>query len=344
MISLLEERYRRALRMLPASYRAAWEDDMVATFLERAYAAAPDDPEGVEISSPSASELASIAALAFRLRLGGRDAPPRYLAWGDAIRLVALVGLLANTMMALVGIVLAVWMVQRMPGLNIPVDASAVDRLSRWQVLWSFNGLLWPLALLSIVYGYRRAAIGFGVAAFLPVVWANAEDLVIRQGIHLTSRLYDLLFIGLPLLALAAFRRDSPPVRARAWLVAVPVGVVATFAPLLANQAVAWDTPLVDWPGLWCAGLAIASGILLADSRRRGATPSWSLALALLSLAAFGLRVLTLLDYRPYLATIPGGTAVTIIDTAEAVIVLVTAGALTVSASRALRRLSPSPP
>ena len=34
MTSSLERRYRSALRLLPASYRARWEEDMVGTFLE----------------------------------------------------------------------------------------------------------------------------------------------------------------------------------------------------------------------------------------------------------------------------------------------------------------------
>lgn len=32
----LEHRYRRLLRLLPAGYRQAWEEDMVTTFLHSA--------------------------------------------------------------------------------------------------------------------------------------------------------------------------------------------------------------------------------------------------------------------------------------------------------------------
>lgn len=32
-MTVLEQRYRLVLRMLPASYREVWEEDMVATFL-----------------------------------------------------------------------------------------------------------------------------------------------------------------------------------------------------------------------------------------------------------------------------------------------------------------------
>ena len=34
MTSVLETRYRALLRILPADYRAAWEEEMVATFLQ----------------------------------------------------------------------------------------------------------------------------------------------------------------------------------------------------------------------------------------------------------------------------------------------------------------------
>jgi len=40
--SELERRYRRLLRILPADYRAAWQEDMVTNFLESMHS---DDPE-----------------------------------------------------------------------------------------------------------------------------------------------------------------------------------------------------------------------------------------------------------------------------------------------------------
>ena len=83
-MSRLEQRYRLLLRtLLPASYRKVWEEDMVATFLE---SMDTDDAEAAEYLAdygrPSWSEVASVAALAIRLRLGAAGAPPRYVAWG----------------------------------------------------------------------------------------------------------------------------------------------------------------------------------------------------------------------------------------------------------------------
>jgi hypothetical protein len=64
-VTRLEQRYRLVLRLLPAAYRAAWEHEMVATFLE---SRASDDPETAEFVAgfgrPSWPEVASVAALA----------------------------------------------------------------------------------------------------------------------------------------------------------------------------------------------------------------------------------------------------------------------------------------
>jgi hypothetical protein len=87
-MSRLEQRYRLVLRvLLPAAYRKAWEEDMVATFLDSVDS---DDAEAAEYVAdygrPSWSEVASVARLAARLRLGAAGAPPRYVAWGQAVR------------------------------------------------------------------------------------------------------------------------------------------------------------------------------------------------------------------------------------------------------------------
>ena len=60
-MSVLEDRYRRVLRALPAAYRARWEEEMVATFLA---SMATDDPDEAEYlgdyGRPSWSEVASV--------------------------------------------------------------------------------------------------------------------------------------------------------------------------------------------------------------------------------------------------------------------------------------------
>ena len=66
-MSVLEDRYRSVLRMLPASYRAVWEEEMVSTFLA---SMDPDDIDEAEFRAdfgrPGFSEVASVAGLAVR--------------------------------------------------------------------------------------------------------------------------------------------------------------------------------------------------------------------------------------------------------------------------------------
>ncbi|HLL67228.1 MAG TPA: hypothetical protein VK453_16205 [Micromonosporaceae bacterium] len=345
MSSLLEDRYRRALRMLPGSYRKAWEEDMVATFLQGAYAADPDDPEGVELSHPDRSELASIIALSVRLRLGVLGAAPRYLAWGAAARRVALVGLLAHTIVALVGVVLEVWIIQRLPGVIIP-EGVGLGYPSQWQALWSLTALLWLPAYLSIVHGHLRVGRALAILAFLPRVLAVVVE---RAGGHTAfsvSQAYWLLFDLMPLLALAAFHQGAPRVEPRRWLLALPVGVVVTFAAVLLGRPAHDGYPLVDLPGLWCVGLCAAAAVHLVTTgggAQRGA-PHWPLALAVLATGAFGLRALTLLDYVRFTFPLPNRSTMIAVSLAEAVAVLVVVLWLGLPAKRALRALPAWPP
>jgi hypothetical protein len=341
MSSLLEDRYRRALRMLPAAYRQAWEEDMVATFLDRAYAADPDDPEGVELSSPSRAELASIAALAVRLRLGGAEAPPRSFAWGEAVRRVALMGLLAHAASALVAAAILVWVTHRLPGLSILPDVPPDWYPTTWDTLSTAGTLLWVPAYLSILHGHRRAARILALAAFTPALIFTAAELAGGPVMLPFSTCAQLLFLATPILALAAFHRDAPPVEPRPWLVALPVGVALLFAVALLSQPAAGQNPLIDPPGLWCVGLTVAAVIhLLASAAGRGShTPPWPLALALLALAAFGLRAITLLEYLRFAAPAPAFVA---LAAAEAAAVLIVAITLIALATRALRHLPAS--
>ena len=104
----LEQRYRRVLRLLPGYYREAWEEDMVAAFLDGWLTGDPDEDEfTTEYGRPSRAEIASVAALAARLYLGGAGAPRRYFAWGQAIRGAVLAVLLLHAVLGLDG--LMVW-------------------------------------------------------------------------------------------------------------------------------------------------------------------------------------------------------------------------------------------
>jgi hypothetical protein len=335
--SLLEDRYRLVLRMLPVPYRAKWEEEMVSAFLESAYAVDPDDPEGVKLGRPSRAEVVSVAALALRLRLGGPGAPPRAVAVGEAIRRVALVGLLAHGVSALAGVLLDVWVVKRLPGIVIPADAPMMFP-DRWQALWGLTPLLWLPAYLSVLYGYRRWARVFGAVAFLPVVVSTVRDLMNPYAAYGPSRWYWLAFSALPVLALAAFHRDARPVVPRPWLVALPVGTVAYFALVLLTWPADGQVPLLDWAGMWCVGMVVANAGYLARALTRpdAASVSWTFAFTWLSVIVLGYRLVSMSDFlgygvpaadRPTILAIDLGQASVLLGTALAV-GLVTRGVL----------------
>ena len=289
MRSPLEESYRRALRLLPGGFRRDWEDDMVATFMDRAYRSMPDDREGVEISRPRWPELASIARLAVRLRLGGAESVP-----GEVVRRIALVGLLAHAVFAISGVVLSIWYFGRT---GLP-DGGAFA--SWWQAMWSMTHLLWLPAYLAVVFGHRRTAAITAVVAFGPAMVSWFLQLRADQWAHTPFQVGWLLFTALPIVALVGFHSGAPAVRAAPWVVAVPVGAaLVSAAGLLA--------PLrVTGTGVWAAGVIVAGLVTIAAAvrgRRRGRgpdvrgrepmSPTWPVTLALLAAAVLGLAALS---------------------------------------------------
>ncbi|MFC7615966.1 hypothetical protein ACFQV2_23245 [Actinokineospora soli] len=85
MTTRLERRYRALLRVLPRSYRAQREEEMVASFLD----GRPGDLDG-EYGWPGWPETAATVGLAVRTRVGD----------GDAVRTAGLFGLLLGIAMA----------------------------------------------------------------------------------------------------------------------------------------------------------------------------------------------------------------------------------------------------
>lgn len=280
----LERRYRRVLRLLPADYRAAWEEDMVETFLRANEPDVPEDAEFVaDYGRPGAGEVASVVALAVRLRLGGVGAEPKDFTRGEVVRRVALVGLLVQAVAALAATVALPWSQARFPRFVVP-DATAGQALA---------GLVWVAAYLALVLGARRvsfacAGLGVGLGA-----WSAVSDLSGGASTWVVG--YQFLMVVLPVLAMAAFHRDAPPVPVRPWLVALPVGAAVLTGLLVAQTPE--PTP-VDWPGVLCVVVVVAALVHLVAGR----PGSWSAALLVLAVAVLGERVLTVLDYLRFFA------------------------------------------
>lgn len=295
MTTLLEQRYRRALRLLPAAYRDAWADDMVATFLEGAYASMPDDPEGVDVSRPRWGEMASIAALAIRLRLGGIDSPARPRLWGDSVRLAARLGLLAMASLRLSFVLINVWVALRLPGTHLPPGVTGIP--SRWMSITALLGLAAVPAFVFVLYGQYRSARVLAAAALAVVIAVFAVD--IARGIPISTSGWVLLVIWvLTVLATLAYEANTPPPdRSWRWLVALAALVLAcTIAGLLTARA-----PYVDEAAVWCVALVL---VWAAGRRRFG--PPWMLALAMTALALLVLRVALTRDWLQVILS--GGT------------------------------------
>jgi hypothetical protein len=287
-MSALETRYRTLLRVLPADYRAAWGDEMVATFLD---SMATDDPDRAEyladFGRPSWPEVASVLALAVRLRLGGA----RGAAWRDAARVVALLGVLAHASLAVVGLGNLLWLAGKIPGLTPPQGPWLAHALSRWPVtLLALSSVPAYFALLRGRLGAARVLAVLGASSV--VVSAGADLLAGRP--HQVSQWFAALLALGPVAGLWAFpaRVERPP-----WLAAFPVGVAVAVGWYLLGQ---WEPlwPLLDWAAVCCTtvvggALAYLAAVALRRVRLSGA---WLLALGLFGAAVLAQRMLTLVD------------------------------------------------
>ena len=292
----LEQRYRRVLRLLPGYYRAQWEEDMVAAFLDGWLTGDPDeDSVTMEYDRPGWPEIASVAALGARLYLGAVGAPRRYLAWGQAVRGTVLALLLTHAIWG-VGVVVVVARSHRLIGWIPPTSPAG----GIWFTVWYVASYCWIAAFVALVLGQHRAA---RVAAVLAVIGALA---IVLQG-QLTGELvspfaswaYWVLMDLAPVAALAAFHRDAPPIARRPWLLALPAGYLLVNGPWLALQLTGNGAWLPDNFGLCCLLVALACLVHVprAWSSRAGLS-TWSLTLTLLA-AVVGLERLTSLSFYP---------------------------------------------
>ncbi|MDH6213975.1 hypothetical protein [Streptomyces pseudovenezuelae] len=293
MTTLLETRYRAVLRLLPAYYRQAREEEMVETYLWDL------DRDTQDQSRPTLGETASVAALALRSRLAASGAPRRYALLGSTARHFALFAVLLQATAALVDRVLGLTWASTHGSSQWDMFVSAfTDQGPLFGVVevaeWALP-LLWTVGFFALVHDRRRLARTSVLLAALPTLWPFVGPLVSDSVVpsDLWFAVVTALFAWLSALALcAAYHRDAPAA-------ALPVGspglVFAAFAVVTGASIVLLPgAPDTAWAPATCF-LVGAVGWLVLRSRSADRGPAGgAVALAALGLLLLAVRVAAL--------------------------------------------------
>lgn len=301
----LEQRYRRVLRLLPAYYRCTWEQDMVAAFLESALTGDPDEDEWIlEFSKPPWREVTSVVGLAVRLYLGGSAAPRRYFAWGQAVRRAVLTVILLRAVWSLDLLLLTAWSRRVFSWLPVPPAGLAAGTPSGIlpPVVWWLVGYAWIVSFGALAFGrYYRTAQAIAALAIIPdLVWLlQGEFTRAFHGPSLGPWAFWVLLNLVPVLAMTAFQRDSPPDARWPWLLTLIAVYLLVAVPLTGLQTTGRSGWVPDTAGLYCVLVALAclGHVPRAWSRQAAGSGVWSLTLTLLAAQAGAYRVLSLTDY-----------------------------------------------
>jgi hypothetical protein len=304
MNSVLEQRYRRVLRLLPGYYRDKWEQDMVAAFLDSWLTGDPKADEYItKAARPSWAEIASVAGLAIRLYLGGASTPRRYFAWGQAIRRAVLAMTLLQAVRSLDVLVQTAWSRHLLGWLPAP-PASLVPGTPGngiMPMVWYLVAYAWIVSFVVLVLGHYRTAQVIAALAIVPdlVSLLQGELIGAFRGPSLGPWAFWILLNLATVLAMAAFHRDAPPAAPMPWLLALPVGYLLVYVPLLAVQASGNSAWLPDFSGLYCilVSLACLAHAPRTRSRRGESSGLWSLTLTLLAADAGAYRIFSLTDF-----------------------------------------------
>jgi hypothetical protein len=291
MITLLETRYRGVLRLLPAYYRKAREEEMVEVYLWDV------DRDTQDQSRPTLGEVASVAALALRSRLAASGAPRPYALLGSVVRHFALFAVLLQAAAAVADRVLNLtW--------------SSTHGRGQWDMFLSgFTGggtlgvvavaewglpLLWIVGFFALLHDRRALARAAVLLAALPSLWPLLGPLVSeRVAADPWFALATALLAWLTALALcAAYHRDAPPAT-------LPVG---TPGLVFAACSVVMGGSLVLLPAMADAAWAPATGfvlgalawLLLRNRRTDSGASGGAAALAALGLLLLAVRVAAL--------------------------------------------------
>jgi len=298
----LEQRYRRVLRRLPGYYRAVWEEDMVAAFLDGWMTGDPDeDSVTMEFGRPGWREVVSVTALAGRLYLGGSAAARRYFAWGQAVRQAVLALVLLHAQVSLNALVLLTWS-RRLFGLPaLPAGLVAGTPDGIWPGVWYAADYAWIVVFVALVLRHHRIARIIAVPAITPdLIWLLQGQFTDRFPVQAFGQwAFWVLLNVVPVLAMTAFHRDAPRVARRPWLLALPAGYLLVGVPQIVLLATANQAWLPDPPGLSCLLVALAclAHAPRALSRRRAGSGVWSLTLTLLAAVTGAYRIASISDY-----------------------------------------------
>ncbi|RVX37995.1 hypothetical protein EDD27_0285 [Nonomuraea polychroma] len=276
-MSLLERRYRGVLRLLPASYRAEREEEMVAAFME----AAGDVPDEVN-PRPGWGEIASVLGLALRVRIGGTLAAPRAYAWGEAVRLVALLGLAYQTVYA---VFVAADLYRALTFEADPNFAGAPGSIERLlSIAESVATLCSAIAFVAITRGHPRLAKVTALIGAMPALgYAATGAGPLAAGPNPGGQVASAVFVLFPVAALMlGFHRDVAP-RRRSWGLAL--------SPIIAGLVTMGGVQVMlslrlhehDWLYLWLDLIGMSVLALAAESLFvlvRGRSPAWALALS----------------------------------------------------------------
>ncbi|BCM65339.1 hypothetical protein ACWDUC_12255 [Streptomyces tricolor] len=339
MTTLLETRYRAVLRLLPASYRREREEEMVETYLWGV------DRDLQDQSRPTLGEVASIAALAVRCRLGAPGAPRRYALLGAAVRLFALSAVLLLAVSAVVDRVLELtWAFTRgasgrqmfLTGFTGRNTTETVVAVLTWTL-----PLLWAVAYFALLHDHRRLARYSAFGAALPALWPLARPLTgdaLPPGVPWYEA-SAVLLAWLPALALgAAHHRDAPAAR----LPAGSPGLVFLAGCVVAGGSLVLLPGAADtvWAPATCFVVGALGWLLWRARRTDGASPGAALALAALGLLVLTARVAAL---YPWLH-VPGAGLVVGGGLGQTAVLVPLTAALAVVGGRDLARISAGTP
>ncbi|MFF4607398.1 hypothetical protein ACFY12_32260 [Streptomyces sp. NPDC001339] len=320
MTTLLEQRYRSLLRLLPSYYRRAREEEMVETYL------CGIDESVQEEARPALGEVASILALAVRTRLAAPGAPVRYATAGAVVRDFAVFAVLVLGTCAVTECVLTLaWLAGATTVDRSLFTAAFTDRAplaGAFAVAVRVLPLLWAAGYVCLMRGHRRAARYAVTAAAVPATLALVEQLAEGEaGTWLAFTVLWAAFTWLTVLAVnGGFHTDAPP----------PLRPAGRPGLVFAACCVLTSAFLVLFLGatdpVWAAATAFSAiaSVWLAASRGRVE------ATAATALTALGTVVLVpcLSTLAQVLAVAPAGVVRTVVAQTALVALLVAVGAI----------------